>query len=166
MRKNTREAERFYLNPDAVRVGERIGETLRHAADKQAHVDDLLVKQSLKLSSGLSRIALQELQVELMYQQEKLLVRTGEANEIIESELDVKIVDLNDGEPIAEGLLSGVNYNAGTLTIVGEEQREIQYVSDQPKPEDTDQTYFGRKLTVRFEVNSVPKKNERVIRLR
>ncbi len=162
----TEATSRIYLNPGAIKVGAHIAEILRHAADKQAHVDDLHEKLLRQRSSGLGRIALQELENEFKYQQNKLFLRIGEADDIVAAGLEMRVINLEDDEVIAEGVLAKVNYHAGTLTVDCEEPHEVGYVSNVPAPEGVSQSYFGRKLTVGFEVKSVPKKNDRVIRFR
>lgn len=157
---------RIYLNPGAVTVRNRIEETLRHAADKQAEVDDINERlgniQSIR-SLQVSRVALRDM---LRIQTDKLGIRTLEADTIVSSGLEIKAVDIDDNEVIAEGLLVAADYRAGTLVVMGDngESYEFEYVSNVLAPEDSGQSYFGRKLAVGLDVTSLPKDKSWIIR--
>lgn len=143
--------------------GEKLGEILRHAAAKEAEVRDYYER----IARAREPKEIKRLANELDIQLAKCYLRVSEAESVVGAGITVRVTQL-DGEPVIEGVLKSVDTEQGSMKIKAGSTRlkTLTYATNVPVPDDLaaeGQTYFGTRLSLEFEVVSIPIGNEWVL---
>ncbi len=154
-------------------LGSIAGEILRHAASKQAQVDDLAEHiHRLELPDRSTKSAVyafevyQDLTTEIAIQENKLSWRASSAENLVAASLELQLTNPQDKSIVAQGILTAIDLRRATLQLAQPDGKplEVVYAASLPVPEDADQTYFGHVLSVDFAVLSVQPDKSWVLR--
>ena len=159
---------------DQKRLGANVGRILLHATTKQAEVDDLDIANSPLNpnwtfdSHNRTRPNVGAyIKKERARQEIKLAWRKYDAELLLGLGMILSVSELIGGVSTT-GEPSGLDLRAATLTLAtadGEESvdRFVTYAETLPIPGEFEQSYLGHRLTVEFDVLSIPRQNRRYL---